>query len=45
MTGWRDVLAHDSMGVDLHVVWGVTQGALPDLERQIQTVLNEKDRA
>ena len=45
MAGLRDVLAHDYMGVDLDVVWAVTQHALPDLKRQLQTVLNEKDRA
>jgi uncharacterized protein with HEPN domain len=44
MAGLRDVLIHDYMGVDLDVVWGVTQRALPDLKRQIQTILNEKDR-
>jgi uncharacterized protein with HEPN domain len=45
MAGLRDVLIHDYLGVDLDVVWGVTQRALPDLKRQIQTILNEKDCA
>jgi len=45
MAGLRDVLAHDYMGVDLDVVWEVTQGALPDLKRQLQMILNEKDLA
>ena len=44
MAGLRDVLIHDYMGVDLGVVWGVTQRALPDLKLQIQTILNERDR-
>jgi uncharacterized protein with HEPN domain len=45
MAGLRDVLAHDYMGVDLHVVWGVTQQALPELKRQILAILNGNDRA
>lgn len=45
MAGSRDVLIHDYMGVDLDVVWGVTQRARPDLKRQIQTILDENDRA
>jgi uncharacterized protein with HEPN domain len=44
MAGLRDVLIHDYIGVDLDVVWGVTQRALPDLKRQIQTILDENDR-
>ena len=44
MAGLRDVLIHDYMGVDLDVVWGVTQRALPDLKRQIQMILNENNR-
>jgi uncharacterized protein with HEPN domain len=45
MAGLRDVLIHDYMGVDLDVVWGVTQRALPELKRQIQAILNERHRA
>jgi uncharacterized protein with HEPN domain len=44
MAGLRDVLFHDYMGVDLDVVWGVAQRALPDLKRQIQMIVDEHDR-
>jgi uncharacterized protein with HEPN domain len=44
MAGLRDVLIHDYMGVDLDVVWGVAQRALPDLKHQIQMIVDEHDR-
>jgi uncharacterized protein with HEPN domain len=44
MAGLRDILIHDYMGVDLSVVWAVTQQRLPEVKRQIQTILNERDR-
>jgi uncharacterized protein with HEPN domain len=45
MAGLQGVLIHDCLGVDLNVVWGVTQSALPDLKRQIQMILNETNNA
>jgi uncharacterized protein with HEPN domain len=39
MTGLRDVLIHDYMGVDILSVWEITQQDLPDLKNQIQNIL------
>jgi uncharacterized protein with HEPN domain len=37
--GMRDVLIHDYMGVDLTVVWEVTQRDLPELKQKIEALL------
>ncbi|MDX2034347.1 MAG: DUF86 domain-containing protein [Blastocatellia bacterium] len=44
IAGLRDVLIHDYMGVDLDAVWEVTQGHLPALKEQVETILAEIDR-
>ena len=37
--GMRDVLIHDYMGVDLTVVWEVTQRDLPEFKQKIEALL------
>jgi uncharacterized protein with HEPN domain len=44
MAGMRDVLIHNYMGVDLNVIWEVTQHVLPDLRRQLHAILDEDRR-
>lgn len=39
MAGMRDVLIHHYMGVDLEIVWDVSQSKLEDLRSQIQSLL------
>ncbi|NGQ95110.1 DUF86 domain-containing protein [Brevibacillus sp. SYP-B805] len=39
ITGFRDVLIHDYMGVDPEEVWNVIQGYLPELKRKIEELL------
>lgn len=41
ISGLRDVLIHDYMGVDLDAVWEVTQKNIPSLKEQIQAMLSE----
>ena len=39
MAGMRDILIHQYMGVDLKIVWDVSQTKLEDLRSQIQSLL------
>ncbi|MGI9571183.1 MAG: HepT-like ribonuclease domain-containing protein [Desulfobulbia bacterium] len=40
MAGMRDILIHQYMGVDLEIVWDVSQTKLEDLRSQIQSLLD-----
>jgi uncharacterized protein with HEPN domain len=42
MTGMRDVLIHDYMGVDLKTVWKVIQDRLPELKPLIDALTSAK---
>lgn len=43
MIGMRNILIHNYFGMDEKVIWGVIQQYLPDLESQIQTILQKFD--
>ena len=38
--GFRNIMAHDYFGVDAEEVWQIIQNHLPDLESQINNILN-----
>ena len=39
ISGLRDVLIHDYMGVDLQAVWEITQRDIPELQRNIEAIV------
>jgi uncharacterized protein with HEPN domain len=40
MPGMRDRLIHDYFGVDYQLVWDVVQNRIPELRRQIASILD-----
>jgi len=42
ISGMRDKLIHDYIGVDLWAVWGVIEVIIPTLENQINTILKNE---
>lgn len=40
MAGMRDRLIHDYIGVNYSIVWDVIKNKIPDLDKQIDSVLN-----
>ena len=41
ISGLRDILIHNYMGVDLAAVWEITQKNLPELKLEIQKILSK----
>jgi uncharacterized protein with HEPN domain len=41
VAGFRDVLIHDYMGVDLNEVWSIVERDLSNLKREIEAILQE----
>lgn len=41
ISGFRNVLVHQYLGVDLHYVWRVVEDDLPELKAQVHTILRD----
>lgn len=41
IAAFRNVLVHDYLGTDLRQIWDIVERDLPNLKRQIQTILKE----
>lgn len=42
IAGLRDILIHNYLGTDITAVWEITQKNIPELKKQIQTILKSK---
>ena len=45
IAGFRNVLAHDYLGVDMPYVWQIVAGELPALKRAVEAMLQESEGA
>ena len=43
ISGFRNVLVHDYLGVDLAPVWDIVRHDLPDLKTKVESMLSELD--
>ena len=43
IAGMRDRLIHDYMGINYSIVWDVVLNKIPDLEKQISAIIDEKE--
>ena len=44
IAGFRNILVHDYLKIDLDRVWGVVQNRLPPLKSEIEKMIREFDR-
>lgn len=43
ISGLRNIVIHEYFGVDLEIVWGITQKHVPNLLATVTQILNEAD--
>ena len=43
--GMRNVLVHHYFDIDIEIVWSVVEHELPDLERKVEAILKDMERA
>ncbi|MBI4560698.1 MAG: DUF86 domain-containing protein [Candidatus Rokubacteria bacterium] len=41
ISGFRNVIVHDYLGIDLNRVWDIVERDLPDLKRKLEAILGE----
>lgn len=44
IAGFRDILIHEYLGIDLQRVWNVVEQNLPNLKAKLQLILQELER-
>jgi uncharacterized protein with HEPN domain len=42
IAAFRNVVVHNYLGIDLEIIWAITQRDVPELKRAISAVLEEK---
>lgn len=42
IAGFRNILVHDYLGIDIEIIWGIMQTEIPELKVAVEQMLEEK---
>jgi len=42
IAGFRNILVHNYLGIDLEIIWGIMQDEVPELRNAVQAMLDTK---